>query len=343
MAVPTVSSITPARGHTGGRTLVEIAGTGFALPPTPPAPAPHGPNAPLPDPAPSVSVTFGGVAAPRVWVVSSTLLRALTPIHEPAGGFAVDENGNPVPAVDVAVQNLDTTGAPIGGELGTLAEAYSFVRPNLATPGITQRVIEEFVRQLRIQILENVKLDPNTDFDPDSGDGQNFCDLATLPGIAIVDIKLPKSEPRTSEPVETQVDETTWIARRPPQYRDVAISLIGAAENTGELLTLEEALEGFFRKNAKLWIQRDPADPSHGFLAFTMVYTPQEGVTFTGRIGETNVTAFMASARIYRVPRTDIPGLPTETIPGLPAWFPAEATTEVGRTADTITITPVRK
>jgi len=36
MAVPTIDSISPVEGLAEGRALVEIAGTGFALPPPPP-------------------------------------------------------------------------------------------------------------------------------------------------------------------------------------------------------------------------------------------------------------------------------------------------------------------
>jgi hypothetical protein len=76
VAVPTISSVTPSSGHTGGKTLVEIAGTNFATPAPPPA------TGVAPAPAPSVAVTFGGEPALEVAVLSATLIRCLTPIRD---------------------------------------------------------------------------------------------------------------------------------------------------------------------------------------------------------------------------------------------------------------------
>lgn len=76
MATPTIANVTPAEGHTGGRTLVEITGTGFRLPTSP---APTGPTS---APPPSVRVTFGTVAASNVAIFSSTLLSCLTPEND---------------------------------------------------------------------------------------------------------------------------------------------------------------------------------------------------------------------------------------------------------------------
>ncbi len=77
MAVPTISSVSPATGHSGGQTLLEIVGTGFALPA---APAATGPVAVAP---PSVTVTVGGRAATGVAVVSATTIYCLTPKGDP--------------------------------------------------------------------------------------------------------------------------------------------------------------------------------------------------------------------------------------------------------------------
>lgn len=350
---PIVESITPSVGHSGGRTLVEITGQNFALPPAPTPPTARGPNAPLPTPAPSVQVLFGGVPALKTWVLDENTIRCLTPIHAPAGAGNVDANGDAIPPVDVVVQNLDDNGAAIPGQLGTLAEAYSFVRPNLgatadggarpAGVGTMQRVMEAFIEQLQIQLLENVKWNPHTDYDPDTGDAMNFCEFASLPGLAIVDVRLQKSASQPQEQVEIPTSDTTWVARRPPVYRDLVVTIVGASDNSGELLTLEEALEMFFKKNPKLEIARDPDDPSRGTVAFNMVYASGEPITFTGRLNSSNVEAFTVGAAILQIPREDMPGLPTASIPGTPAWVPAEATTDAGWTADRFNIARVRR
>lgn len=73
MAVPTIASVTPNEGHTGGQTLVEVTGTNFQLPPSP------APTGPVPTPPPTVRVKFGGRVASRVEVWSATQLYCLTP------------------------------------------------------------------------------------------------------------------------------------------------------------------------------------------------------------------------------------------------------------------------
>ena len=57
---PTVTSVSPNTGPTGGGTSVTITGTNFFSP---------------------LTVTFGGVAATNVVVVSSTSITATTPAH----------------------------------------------------------------------------------------------------------------------------------------------------------------------------------------------------------------------------------------------------------------------
>lgn len=74
MAVPTISTVTPSEGHTGGKTLVEIVGTNFREPTPPPPTGPTDPTWP-----PSVRVKFGGRVAANVMVWSPTQLYCQTP------------------------------------------------------------------------------------------------------------------------------------------------------------------------------------------------------------------------------------------------------------------------
>lgn len=333
MSVPTVTAILPTSGHTGGKTLVEIQGTGFALRPAP-APAPMGPNAPLPDPAPSVAVTIGGEPCETVWVLSDTRLRALTPIHDPAGGSNVDSQGQPIPACDVVVQNLDVDGAPVGGESATLLNGYSFLRPDLSKPGLIARVIEAFVLELRRQVVEEVDYNPHTDWDPNTGDGYNLCQFAKIPALAIVDVKLPLADLSSEQTVVT-LPNGDFIARRPPDVRNVVMTVVGVSDNEGELLTMEEVVTLMWRKN-KLRVRRNPSDPSAGWLSYTVVAGRSSEIQFSGRQGRDNIVAWSLPVTIQQIARTDIPGLPSSTLPGVPASYPAEATLEYGRTADTI-------
>jgi hypothetical protein len=76
MAVPTLASVTPNDGHSGGRTLVQLVGTNFKLPNPPPV------FGPAPAPPPSVRVKFGGREATDVKVWSATSLYCTTPDHD---------------------------------------------------------------------------------------------------------------------------------------------------------------------------------------------------------------------------------------------------------------------
>ena len=85
-AAPTITSASPATGTMGGGTVVTLTGTGFAA---------------------GAAVTFAGVAAPVVTVVSATQIDATTPV------------GTPGPTV-IAVTNADT-------QSGTLAGAFAYL------------------------------------------------------------------------------------------------------------------------------------------------------------------------------------------------------------------------
>ena len=85
---PTIASVSPVSGSTDGGTAVTISGTGF-----------------LANPA----VTFGGVAASNIRVVSSTTITATTPAHA-------------LGQVNVIVTNSDT-------QSGTLPNGYTYISP----------------------------------------------------------------------------------------------------------------------------------------------------------------------------------------------------------------------
>jgi hypothetical protein len=85
---PTVISVTPNTGPTGGGTSVTITGTNFLNPST---------------------VTFGGVAATNVVVVNATTITATTPAH--AAG-----------AVDVVVADAGVC----SGVSGTLPNGFTY-------------------------------------------------------------------------------------------------------------------------------------------------------------------------------------------------------------------------
>ena len=114
MTAPLITTLEPASGPTGGKTLVTLTGDGFRLPPAPPPSA-----APLGPPSPTVQVLVGGQLAEDVRIIDATKLSFLTPRGEPGDA-------------DLVVRNLDDDGAPIPGEEATAPGAFTFVRPALA-------------------------------------------------------------------------------------------------------------------------------------------------------------------------------------------------------------------
>src|SRR5262245_61737827 len=139
MPAPTITSLTPPTGPTGGRTLVEIAGTGFRLPPPPP------PSGTTPPPRPTVQILVGGREATDVRVRASDRLTFISPI------------GDARP-VDVILRNLDDDGAPIAGEEVTLANGFTYRMPALAAESDLARLVRTLLRELKRQVLPNVSL-----------------------------------------------------------------------------------------------------------------------------------------------------------------------------------------
>lgn len=329
MAIPSIYFLTPTAGHSGGATLVEIAGEGFAMPQAPNLTTPGL----LPDPAPSVAVYFGGKRCTTVWVIHSGLVRCLTPRHSPSGLPAreLDETRriparDAIPASDVTVQNLDANGVAIAGELATLPTAYSFLRPNTSQPGAIQTVMESFLQALSDEVIENVNFNPHTDYDPASGDASNVAILAYIPGIAIVGFRCPDSELQEQELKDedfpdpdadaSAVGQVQTIVRRSADNVDLIFTAVGVSDNQGEILTLYEAMKIFVKKS-KVDVPLDPTDPNSAVASFVMEAKSDSGTDFTGRIDNSNVLAFSYEIAIRRVPIGAMPGLPNATVRGV--------------------------
>lgn len=174
MAAPTITSLEPATGPTGGLTLVEVAGPSFRMPP---APSAMGPTSP---PRPTVDVLVGGRAATLVRVRAPDRLSFVSPPHD-AG------------AADVVVRNLDDDGVPVAGEEATLAGGFTFVAPRLAVESDLTRLVRSLLRELKRQVHPNVSLTVQTDFDAETGDELHLTELASMPGLVLVGPELTEN------------------------------------------------------------------------------------------------------------------------------------------------------
>lgn len=168
MPAPTLTSISPNNGLAVGDDFVEIDGAGFYL-------KAQG----------SVTVTFGGVPAVRVGVVSSSRVFAVAPSGNPDAGVTPN-----VGKVDVVVTNFDTLGVSQGA--ATLVKAYQYKRPVIAYPAdlsnhpaialVTRALVEEFRRT----VIVNVWSDMHPEYASEASAADGTTNLAKLPSLKIV-------------------------------------------------------------------------------------------------------------------------------------------------------------
>lgn len=324
MAVPTITSVTPAAGHTGGKTLCEIEGTGFRMPV--PLPAVNGI---VPESAPSLAVLFGDKPARQVVVVSPVLAYAQSPIHDPTDA-----------GVTLTVQNLDADGVAIGGEIATLPGAFRFQRPNLASADDSDliRVIRAFVDELTRQVTPNVTWPQNTDYDEDTGDLLSQTETPKLPALIVAATDLEENDfYAVRDPQETANpdDPDGFVTREPPVTVDVVFTVVGVSDNAAELLNLSAATKRFFRKNPRISMARDADDATKGEVDYELSVEDAPNVKISVGASRSNIRSFAMTARIV--------GFDIEAMHDVQPRGPGggdEATIGIGRTLDTLDIEP---
>ena len=327
MAVPTVTSIVPATGHTGGQTLVQITGTNFALPPVA---VPTG-EGPLPEPAPSLLVLIGGTPATHVAVVDSTTIFCLTPTHDETGRDAVA-------ASDVSVQNLDEDGEEIAGELGTLSEAFSFFRPDLAGTGRLAKAVNGLLLMLRQQVFPNVSMAAHTDYDEATGDGLHIAFAASLPALLLVRPILRDSEEIVTPGQQiTNVSDSRFVITTEISVKDISFTLIGIADDALLLLDLYETLTRVFKNTPYLFVE----DTFAGTFQYSLVLNPRQEneITVQGK----NVLSFAMDIAILGICLQGIPGAPKANVPGVPDTVQGDTVREYGWRGETISIASHKK
>jgi hypothetical protein len=291
VAAPTIDSLAPATGPTGGRTLVDVLGSGFRLPPPPPA------EGPVPPTGPTVAVRVGGQPALDVDVLASDRLTFLAPPGE-AG-----------PA-DVVVQNLDDAGEPIAGEEATAPAAFTYVQPRLAVESDLTRLVRTLLRELKRQVHPNVSLTVQTDFDAQTGDELHLTELASLPGLVLVGPELTENRFYSlNRPPELPVGDGTAVRRRVPYTVDLGFTLLGVADHTTELLNLMAATELFFHRNKYLEMDRDAGSPIAGRVRYEMDFTPDGDLRVTSQPNESNVRSFSGSFVVRGFDFEDLAGV----------------------------------
>lgn len=244
---PTVTTISPAVGFTAGGSLIEIAGTDFRLP----TPAPSSGSGPVPVPPPSVRVTFGGVEARRVGVVSSTRLLVLIPEHD-QGVF------------DVVVENLDDFGAQIG--VATVVEGFTFSRPIFVSeeePRPT-KVTRALIRAFKRWITPNVVYTQHVDYSDDPLSEISREAEVQLPFLLLAGPTFRKSigiyrrnvEPTTSD------DAGVLTESRNPDTRDLVFGLTLAIDSATSLLSMVNATLAAVNRNHSIYVDIGESEPT---------------------------------------------------------------------------------
>lgn len=263
MAVPSIASISPSSGHTGGgQQLVEITGTGFQLWAIPPPS-----NRPAGDVRwPTVEVLFGGKPAPLVIVASATRLLVRPPVS-PLEAAKPDHGEG---AVDVVVRNIDEDGATIAGETVTLAGGYRYRRRQMSDETNLQRVVRALIHELKRQVIENVSITTHSDYDLDTTDMLDVVDVATIPALVIFGPIV--QENRTyGYPGPILVKRTATESDVVAQATDdLFFTMICVSDSKAESLNLQAAVREFFVENSYLTVQRDSQDSSKGFVSYAI-------------------------------------------------------------------------
>lgn len=127
----TITSVTPELGHTGGRTVVEIIGTGFREPPDPPA------TGRAPKPPRMARVLFGGVPGFDVEVFGPDLIHCRSPIHDPGTVDVTVQHLGEIPAQLVTAEEpfAISAGATLALTVETEAQTLVVAGGDIATPG----------------------------------------------------------------------------------------------------------------------------------------------------------------------------------------------------------------
>jgi hypothetical protein len=281
MAIPTITSIQPARGPASGQTLITIMGTGMRLPLQPPAGRP--PTDRLPH---TVEIRIGAQPATRVLVreepaiPGGTIATCLTPAGAPG-------------AIDVLIQNLDDAGRLIAGEVALLPGAFTYERTALSTESSLTRMVRMLLRALKAQVIENVNLTVHTDFDASPEDGVHLAAVARLPALVLAGPELRQSRAYSINQQPVRALRDGLALHRVPYTVDVGFTLIGMTDRTAELLNLMSLCTLFLHKNMHLLVARDPDAPDAGHVAYEMDFAPGGQFQVRSQPSESNVRHFV--------------------------------------------------
>lgn len=306
MAVPTITTIVPTIGHTRGRGLVEILGSGFQTWVIPP---PTG--APTPDAWPTVEVLFGGAPGTEVAVVSSSRLFVRAP-PSPLGGVKPNFGEG---LVDVTVRNVDEHGVVIGAETDTFIDGFEYRRQQLSEESNLARVVRMLLQEMKRQIIPNVSNTTHSDFDLESADLLDIVDVAELPAVVIFGPNIQENRFFTlNGTVARQLSSGEYETRPASDTDDLFFTFVAVSDLKLEALNLQSSVRTFFANNKWLTIARDPNDLSLGEVKYDM-QLDAAGIGFTpSGDGKSNLRSFSGSFVVRGFDHEDLTGFPGSNV-----------------------------
>lgn len=292
MAVPTLSACAPASVFSGGM-FVTITGTNFQV-----TYAPPDSNGPLPPPLPSMAVTFNGVPAKRVRVQSSSQLTCIAPA------------GDPGPAA-IVVQNLDVSGAPIGGEAASSSAFATYARADLSLTDDMEWVTRSLIRMLKREVIENVVQTVSVDY---TGDGNksdfNITDVGDLPAVSVAG-PMPKRNKFYGNVGEVETRGSGYVDRFYMRTSDLVFKIAVFADATAQLLRLQSLVTKAFENNTRFDVQRDPSDITKGFVTYDL---DAEDIGWVATPSNSDVRIAAGEIRILGFTFGDVAGFVDSTV-----------------------------
>ena len=253
-------------------------------------------------PEPTVAVEVGGRRATDVRVVAADQLTCRIPV------------GDAGPA-NVVVRNLDDAGQPIPGEAATLAAGFAYALGLLTPESDLARLVRTLIRELKRQVLDNVVLTVQTDFDADTGEELHLAQIAAYPALVLVGPELAEDRFFSLNRMpEAPAGSEGFIRRRVPYTVDLGFTLVGASDHTLELLNLMASAQLFFHRNKFLDMDRDPAGPGAGQVRYEMDFTPDGDLKVTSQPNESNVRSFSGKFVIRGFDLEDLAGVVDDSV-----------------------------
>lgn len=290
MAIPTLTGITPSSGHPGGKELVRIEGTNFALPPSPPSSGYVGGSY-----IETVEIVINGLPATEVKVWTDQIITCLTPAYR---GSPSDLSADPGLSVDVIIRNI---GPP--EEEDTFLDAFTYKRTDLARGDSSlTHVVRQLIRELRRQVIDYVVVGSHIDFDGDPSDALDMVELAEIPAISLFgpDISEDKFRRSPKQPSTQEIGSLEYSKKREPRICILGWSITVTAKGQIEGLNLSNELVEFFNRNQRLVVDVDSTDPSAGTVEFDMYLV--DGPSRSGSANDDQVASYTARFEIHGVP-----------------------------------------